>query len=105
MIGSVPCKLACILACLIPSKTTLPGIIQRPLFPGAPATDGLRNITGVVNGDGTVTIYAITSTVSGNGDQGADPSLLVAVTDNLAATSLPSSEKFTTPLMPKCSGA
>jgi hypothetical protein len=37
------------------------------------ATDGLRNITGVVNGDGTATIYAITSTVIGNGDQGAEP--------------------------------
>ena len=34
----------------------------------APATDGLRNITGRVNGDGTVTIWAITSTVSGSGD-------------------------------------
>jgi hypothetical protein len=27
-------------------------------FPSAPATDGLRNITGVVNSDGTATIYA-----------------------------------------------
>jgi hypothetical protein len=33
-------------------------------LPGAPATDGLRNITGRVNPDGTVTIWAITSTVS-----------------------------------------
>jgi hypothetical protein len=65
-------------------------------LPWAPATDGLRNITGVVNGDGTVTIYAIPSTVSGNGDQGADPNQLVAITDNPAATSLPASEKFTT---------
>jgi hypothetical protein len=65
-------------------------------LPWAPAIDGLRNITGVVNGDGTVTIYAITSTVSGNGDQGADPNQLLAITDNPAATSLPASEKFTT---------
>ena len=42
-------------------------------LPWSPATDGLRNITGRVNHDGTVTIWAITSTVSGNGDQGADP--------------------------------
>jgi hypothetical protein len=65
-------------------------------LPWAPATDGLRNITGSVNGDGTVTIYAITSTVSGNGDQGADPNKLVAITDNLTATALPSGESFTT---------
>ena len=31
-------------------------------LPWAPATDGLRNITGRVNRDGTVTIWAITST-------------------------------------------
>ena len=34
-------------------------------LPWAPATDGLRNITGQVNRDGSVTIWAITSTVSG----------------------------------------
>jgi hypothetical protein len=62
-----------------------------------PATDGLRNITGRVNGDGTVTIWAVTSTVSANGDQGADPNLLVAVTDTLANTTAAgaASEKFT----------
>jgi hypothetical protein len=60
-----------------------------------PGTDGLRNITGVVNGDGTVTIYAITSTVSGSGDQGADPNRLVTITDNLAASTLPPGESFT----------
>ncbi len=58
-------------------------------LPWAPAMDGLRNITGRVNPDGTVTIYGITSTVSGSGDQGADPNKLVAITDNLAATTLP----------------
>jgi uncharacterized protein (TIGR03437 family) len=52
-----------------------------------PATDGLRNITGKVNGDGTVTIWAVTSTVSANGDQGADPNKLVSITDVLASTS------------------
>jgi hypothetical protein len=53
--------------------------------PWQPANDGLRNITGVVNGDGTATIYAVTSTISGNGDQGADPNQLVAITDTLSA--------------------
>jgi hypothetical protein len=66
-------------------------------FPWAPATDGLRNIAGLVNGDGTVTIYAITSTISGNGDQGADPNRLVAITDTLNAMgpTPPPSETFT----------
>jgi hypothetical protein len=67
-------------------------------FPWAPATDGLRNITGVVNPDGTATIYAITSTISGNGDQGADPNKLVVITDNLAANgpTAPPAESFGT---------
>ena len=64
-------------------------------LPWAPAPDGLRNITGVVNGDHTATIYAITSTVSGNGDPGADPNQLVAITDDLNATALPGTESFT----------
>jgi hypothetical protein len=64
-------------------------------LPWQPANDGLRNITGVVNGDGTVTIYGITSTISGSGDQGADPNQLVTITDNLNATTLPSTESFT----------
>jgi hypothetical protein len=64
--------------------------------PWSPATDGLRNLTGRVNRDGTATIWAITSTVSGSGDQGADPNKLVRITDNLAATTLPAGESFTT---------
>jgi hypothetical protein len=64
--------------------------------PWSPATDGLRNITGRVNHDGTVTIWAITSTVSGSGDQGADPNKLVTITDKLAATTLPAGETFAT---------
>jgi hypothetical protein len=63
-------------------------------LPWSPAADGLRNITGVVNSDGTATIYGVTSTISGNGDQGADPNQLVAITDNLSATTLPSTETF-----------
>ncbi len=65
-------------------------------LPWAPAPDGLRNLTGRVNGDGTVTLWAITSTVSGNGDQGADPNQLVVITDTVAATTLPAAEHFTT---------
>ena len=53
-----------------------------------PAAGGCRNITGVVNRDGTATIYAITSTISLNGDNGADPNKLVKVTDVLKATEL-----------------
>jgi len=59
-----------------------------------PATDGLRNLTGKVNEDGTVTLFAITSTISASGDQGADPNRLVAITDRIAATSLPTGEQF-----------
>jgi hypothetical protein len=65
-------------------------------LPWAPETDGLRNITGVVRGNHTATIYGITSTVSGNGDQGADPNRLVTITDNLDAVALPSRESFKT---------
>jgi hypothetical protein len=54
-----------------------------------PATAGCRNMTGRVNRDGTVTIWAVTSTISTNGDQGADPNKLVRVTDLLSATTLP----------------
>jgi len=65
-------------------------------LPWAPATDGLRNITGIVNWDGTATIYATTSTISGSGDQGADPNKLVVITDQLSATTLPTWERFFT---------
>lgn len=60
----------------------------------AVATDGLRNITGIVNGDGTVTIYGVTSTVSTSGDQGADPNEIVSVVDAIAGTALPLGEDF-----------
>jgi len=70
-------------------------------LPWAPSTDGLRNITGTVNYNGTATIYAITSTVSGGGDQGADPNMLVKITDDLSATTLPESESFTTVRPPR----
>ncbi len=54
-----------------------------------PATDGCRNLTGEVNDDGIATIYAVTSTVSTGGDQGADPNLLVKVKDKVDATKAP----------------
>ena len=65
-------------------------------LPWAPATDGLRNLTGHVNHDGTVTIWAITSTVSGGADTGADPNRLVVITDRVVASSLPADERFHT---------
>jgi hypothetical protein len=54
-----------------------------------PATGGCRNIAGRHNWDGTVTIFAITSTISINGDQGADPNKLVRVTDRISDSTLP----------------
>ena len=68
--------------------------------PWTPGTDGLRNLTGRVNANGTVSLWATTSTVSWSGDQGADPNGLVAVTDNLSATTLPTSERFSTVVAP-----
>jgi hypothetical protein len=67
-------------------------------LPWAPATDGLRSLTGRVGFDGTVTLWAITSTVSGNGDVGADPNRLVAIRDVLKNTSASSAarENFVT---------
>jgi hypothetical protein len=59
-----------------------------------PATGGCRNITGRHNFDGTVTIFAITSTISANGDTGADPNKLVKVTDRVSDTSLPSGDGY-----------
>ena len=55
----------------------------------SPATDGCRGIVGRIAGDGYVDLYATTSTVSASGDQGADPNLLVRVTDRLDAMTLP----------------
>jgi hypothetical protein len=65
-------------------------------LPWSPATDGLRDITGRVDADGTATIWGITSTVSGGGDQGADPNKLVAIADPLRATAPAAWEHFNT---------
>ena len=54
-----------------------------------PATGGCRNMTGQVGDDGKVTLFAVTSTLSASGDQGADPNKLVKVTDRLNATIAP----------------
>jgi hypothetical protein len=51
-------------------------------------TIGLRNLTGLVNTDGTVTLWAATSTNSTSGDTGADPNRVVEITDEVAATTL-----------------
>ena len=57
-------------------------------------TIGLRNLTGQVNANGTVTFWATTSTSSGSRDNGADPNEIVEITDALGQTSLPTSESF-----------
>ncbi len=51
-----------------------------------PSPDGLRNLTGRVTDDGRVELWAVTSTVSANGDQGADPNQLVFISDRLSNT-------------------
>lgn len=62
-------------------------------------TIGLRNLAGVVNDDGTVTLWATTSTSSASGDNGADPNKVVRITDRVGATAMTggvSGEMFTT---------
>jgi hypothetical protein len=52
-------------------------------------TIGLRNLTGAVDVvNGTVTLYATTSTSSAATDNGADPNKVVTITDVLSATTL-----------------
>jgi hypothetical protein len=50
-------------------------------------TIGLRNMTGVVKGD-HVTLWAMTSTSSASGDNGADPNKVVEITDQIEATTM-----------------
>jgi hypothetical protein len=64
--------------------------------PWTPAVDGVRNPTGKVNKDGTVTLYGVTSAIGGVTDYGANPNKLVTVTDQVDATTQPSGESFTT---------
>ncbi len=84
---------------LIGGVWTLDYVLQNGLGLNQPAdvpgygvptyTTGLRNLTGRVNGDGTVTIYAITAQTSSISGGEPDPTRLVAITDRLEATSLP----------------
>ena len=51
---------------------------------------GLRNLAARINSNGTVTLWAVTSTTdtnAANTDVGADPNEVVEITDTLAATS------------------
>jgi uncharacterized repeat protein (TIGR01451 family) len=54
--------------------------------PWQPANNGLRNIVARNNGDGTVTVYAVTATLSGETDFGADPNQVVVITDTISNT-------------------
>jgi hypothetical protein len=66
-------------------------------------TVGLRNLTGHVEPNGLVTLWATTSTSSAAGDQGADPNKVVKIKDVLSATTLTGPvalEKFKTVLGP-----
>ena len=64
-------------------------------LPWSIKADGLRNLGGRKNGDGTYTIYATTATVSEETahDGGADPNQLVAIT--IGPNSTPASTAFT----------
>lgn len=67
-------------------------------------TTGLRNLTGRVHGNGSVTLWATTATTSSSGDAGANPNRVVRITDVLAARSLTGEvalESFKTVLGPK----
>jgi len=71
---------------IVPGYPTGNNAGTKAMLPWAPAADGLRNITGKVDPWGNVTVWGITSTVSGSGDQGADPNRLVVITDRLDNT-------------------
>jgi len=74
------------------------GLLDQPAYTaGLPwniRADGLRNIAGMANGDGSFTIHATTSTVSDDTahDAGADPNQLVAIT--IGASSTPANTSF-----------
>ena len=73
------------------------GLDQAENVPGYPAptfTTGLRNMTGHVNPDGTVTIFAITAQFSSISGGEPDPTKLVTITDRLSSKTLPSSGPF-----------
>lgn len=73
---------------LIGSSYTVNGTGALAGYSLSTTTDGLRNLTGKVNSDGSVTLYAVTSTEGSLlGDSGADPNQVVAINDTLANTS------------------
>jgi hypothetical protein len=59
-------------------------------------TTGLRDLTGRVDGNGKVSLWAVTATTSASGDNGADPNSVVMISDVLGATTLPTGETFST---------
>ena len=63
-----------------------------PDYPVATYTTGLRNMTGKVNEDGTVTIYAITSQFSSMSGGEPDPTRLVTIRDRLSAMTAPAAD-------------
>jgi len=65
-------------------------------YPVQTYTTGLRNMTGTVNADGTVSVYAITAQYSSISGGEPDPTRLVGISDLLSATILPGSEEFAT---------
>jgi hypothetical protein len=72
------------------------GYLDTASQPITSYTYGIRNMAGVNNNDGTVTIYAITSQFSSVSGGESDPDSLVGITDSLAATTLPANEQFVT---------
>ncbi|HUP05794.1 MAG TPA: PEP-CTERM sorting domain-containing protein [Caldimonas sp.] len=75
------------------------GLLDQGLYtdgmPWNVKTDGLRNLTGEVNADGSFTLFATTSTVSDEltHDLGADPNEIVSIT--IGANSTPVNTSFT----------
>ena len=61
-------------------------------YPAPTTTTGLRNMAGQINGDGTVTIYAITAQVSEISGGEPDPTRLVMITDILDSTEIPAED-------------
>ncbi len=74
------------------------GLIDQPTYkaglPWSIKTDGLRNLAGRTNADGSVTIFATTSTITDDSahDSGADPNQLVAIT--IGPNSTPANTSF-----------
>ncbi|MGN6722953.1 MAG: hypothetical protein ACTHJM_10100 [Marmoricola sp.] len=64
-------------------------------LPWAVAVDGIRQLTGKVNADGSVTLFGVTSAVGGVTDPGANPNKLVSITDQPGATTT-QGQSFTT---------